>query len=81
VYIVYRTVGLLFDREQVALSTAVLYAIEPLAVLFSSLLSTEALFTTILMVGVYYLVKYLRIPARPARNRSAPAGAIRSSMA
>jgi hypothetical protein len=38
----------------------VLYAVEPVAILFSSLLSTEAMFTAILMVGVYHLVKYLR---------------------
>ena len=60
VYMVYRTAALLFDSERIALIAAMLYAIEPLSVLFSSLLSTETLFTAILMVGVYYFVRYLR---------------------
>jgi 4-amino-4-deoxy-L-arabinose transferase-like glycosyltransferase len=43
-----------------ALIAAMLYAIEPLSILFSSLISTETLFTAILMAGVYYLVRYLK---------------------
>jgi Dolichyl-phosphate-mannose-protein mannosyltransferase len=60
VYLVYRTAGLLFESEPIALIAASLYAIEPLSILFSSLLSTETLFTAIVMVGVYYLVRYLK---------------------
>jgi Gpi18-like mannosyltransferase len=60
VYIVYRTTVLLFESERLALIAAALYAIEPLSILFSSLLATETFFTAILMVGVYYLVRYLR---------------------
>jgi Dolichyl-phosphate-mannose-protein mannosyltransferase len=60
VYIVYKSAGLIFESEKVALSAALLYAVEPLAVIFSSLLSTEAMFTAILMLGVYYLVRYLK---------------------
>jgi 4-amino-4-deoxy-L-arabinose transferase-like glycosyltransferase len=60
VYVVYRIADLLFERKWTALIAAALYAIEPAAVLFSSLLSTETLFTAILTLGVYYLVRYLR---------------------
>jgi Dolichyl-phosphate-mannose-protein mannosyltransferase len=60
VYMVYRTAGLLFESERMALIAAMLYAIEPLSILFSSLISTETLFTAILMAGVYYLVRYLK---------------------
>ncbi len=60
IYMVYRTAGLLFESERIALIASMLYAIEPLSILFSSLLSTETLFTAILMAGVYYLVRYLK---------------------
>ena len=60
VYMVYKSAGLIFESEKVALSAALLYAVEPLAVIFSSLLSTEAMFTAILMLGVYYLIRYLK---------------------
>lgn len=60
VYLVYKTAYLLFESERIALTAATLYAIEPLSILFSSQLAPEAMFTAILMVGVYYLVKYLR---------------------
>lgn len=60
VYLVYLTAGLLFDSERAALIAALLYAIEPLSILFSSLLSTETLFTAVFMIAVYYLVKYMK---------------------
>jgi 4-amino-4-deoxy-L-arabinose transferase-like glycosyltransferase len=60
VFLVYRTAGLVFDSERVALVAGLLYSIDPLSILFSSLLSTETLFTAIVMVGVYYLVRYLK---------------------
>ena len=60
VYLVYGTAYLLFESESTALTAATLYTIEPLSVLFSSLLAPETLFTAMLMVGVYYLVRYLR---------------------
>jgi len=60
VYMVYRTAFLLFESEQIALIAAALYVAEPLSILFSSLLSTETLFTATLMVALYYLVRYLK---------------------
>lgn len=60
VFMVYRTAYLLFEREKIALIAAALYAIEPLSILFASLLAAETLFTAVAMVGVYFFVKYLR---------------------
>ena len=60
VYLVYRTAYLLFESETVALLAAALYAIEPLSIIFTSLLVTETLFAAIVMVSVYYLVRYLK---------------------
>jgi hypothetical protein len=60
VYMVYRTAYLVFGREPIALIAAALYAIEPLSILFSSLIASETLFGAIVMIGVYYLVRYLR---------------------
>jgi hypothetical protein len=57
---VYRTACLLFKREDVAIVAAGLYAIDPLSILFASLIAPEPLFTAIVMVAVYYLVRHLR---------------------
>ena len=78
VYMVYQTADLLFENERIALIAAMLYAIEPLAVLFSSLLSTETMFTAILVVGLYYLVRYLRRQSRT--DLLASAGALAASV-
>jgi len=60
VFMVYRTACLLFEREEIAIIAAGLYAIDPLSILFASLLAAETLFTALVMVGVYYLVRYLK---------------------
>jgi Gpi18-like mannosyltransferase len=60
VYPVYRTADLLFETEGVAVLAAALYAVEPPSILYTSILVTEALFVTVVMVSVYYLMKYLR---------------------
>jgi Dolichyl-phosphate-mannose-protein mannosyltransferase len=60
VFMVYRTACLLFEREDLAVIAAGLYAIDPLSILFASLLSAETLFTAIVMIGGYYLVRYLK---------------------
>ena len=61
VYIVYRIATVVFENQAVALSAALLYALDPLTIMFSSLLSTETMFTALLMVGVYYLIKCLEL--------------------
>jgi hypothetical protein len=60
VYMVYQTAFILFEGEWIALIAATLYAIEPFSILFTSLLAPETLFTAVVMVGVYYLVRYLK---------------------
>jgi len=60
VYVVFRTADLMFENKGVALLAAALYAIEPLSILYASILVTETLFATAVMVSVYYLMKYLR---------------------
>jgi len=57
---VYQTACILFEGEWIALIAATLYAIEPFSILFTSLLAPETLFTAVVMVGVYYLVRYLK---------------------
>ncbi len=56
----YRTADLVFEAEGVALLAAALYAVEPLSILYTSILVTETLFAAVVMVSVYYLMKYLR---------------------
>ena len=60
VFMVYRIAFLLFGREEIAIIAAGLYAIDPLSILFASLLAAETLFTAVATVGVYYLVRYLK---------------------
>ena len=60
VYLVYRTADLLFEAEGVALFAAALYAAEPLSMLYTSMLITETLFAAVVMVAVYYFMRYLR---------------------
>lgn len=47
VFMVYRTACLLFEREEIAIIAAALYAIDPLSILFASLLAAETLFTAL----------------------------------
>ena len=60
VFMVYQTARLLFEQERTAIIAAGLYAIDPLSILFASLLAPETLFTAMVMVGIYYLVRHLR---------------------
>ena len=60
VFMVYRTALLLFEREEIAIIAAGLYAIDPLSISFASLLAAGTPFTAVVMVGVYFLVRYLR---------------------
>ena len=60
VYLVYRITLLLFERRRLAVCCALLYAFEPLSILYAGLLVSETLFTTMTMLFLYFLVKYLR---------------------
>jgi 4-amino-4-deoxy-L-arabinose transferase-like glycosyltransferase len=59
VYLVYRLALELWQHETVALCAALLYALEPLSILYSSLILSETLFTTLTTVFLLYLVRYL----------------------
>jgi hypothetical protein len=60
VYLVYRITLLLFERRRLAVSCALLYAFEPLSIVYAGLLMSETLFTTMTTLFLYILVKYLR---------------------
>ena len=60
VYLVYRITLLLFERRRLAVCCALLYAFEPLSILYAGLLMSETLFTTMTTLFLYILVKYLR---------------------
>jgi 4-amino-4-deoxy-L-arabinose transferase-like glycosyltransferase len=78
VFMVYRTAGLLFESEEKAVIAAALYAIDPLSILFARQLAAETLFTAVVLVGVYYLVKYLR--QQSLRDLLVSAGALAASV-
>jgi 4-amino-4-deoxy-L-arabinose transferase-like glycosyltransferase len=63
VYMVYRMAQLLFDSEKAAILAAMLYAVEPLSIFYVSQLLTETLFTALLVVWFYFLLKYLKQPS------------------
>lgn len=65
VYMVYLTAQLLFHRKSVAIIAAMLYAIEPLSILYVSQLLTETLFTAIVMIWLYFLLRYLNRSTLP----------------
>lgn len=60
VYLVYRTADLVFESEGTALLAAALYAVDPLSILLTSILATETLFAAVVMISLYYLMRYLR---------------------
>lgn len=59
-YFVYRIALLLFDNIKVATLSALLYAIEPLSIVFSCCLVTETLFTFLNTLFLYYMVQYFK---------------------
>lgn len=60
VYLTFRIALLLFGRMEIAVLCAFLYAIEPLSIVYTSVLLTETLFTSVTAVFLYYLLKYLK---------------------
>jgi 4-amino-4-deoxy-L-arabinose transferase-like glycosyltransferase len=59
VYLVYVITQLLFGRERVSIIAAVLYALEPLSILYTSQLLSETLFTALGTVWLYFGLQYL----------------------
>jgi len=62
VYMVYRTAQLLFDCETIAITAATLYSIEPLSIVYTGVIITETLFTALVMLWLYFLLRYLNRP-------------------
>ncbi|HAT12827.1 MAG TPA: hypothetical protein DCS91_03810 [Microcoleaceae bacterium UBA11344] len=58
IYLIYKIALHLFKVEKIATLCAFLYAIEPLAVLRSSILMSESLFTTLLSLFLYQLIVF-----------------------
>jgi hypothetical protein len=58
VYLIYKIALIAFDRSRSAIFCALLYAIDPLSVMFSTLIMSETLFTTLITLFLYQLIKY-----------------------
>ena len=60
VFLVYKIALRLFERTDVAVLSAALYALEPLSIVYTSLMMTETLFASVVMLAIYFLVDYLK---------------------
>jgi len=60
VYLVFRIALLLFERVKIATLCALLYAIEPLSILYATKLLTETLFTYVVVLFLYLLLQYMK---------------------
>jgi 4-amino-4-deoxy-L-arabinose transferase-like glycosyltransferase len=78
VFMIYRTALLLFEPQRTAIIAAVLYALDPFSILFASLIAPETLFTAVVTVGIYCLVRYLK--EHSLWNLLVSAGALASSV-
>ncbi|HEX8230252.1 MAG TPA: glycosyltransferase family 39 protein [Chloroflexia bacterium] len=59
VYLVYRVGLLLFKSERIVTVCALLYAVEPLSILFTTRILTETLFTFLVALFLYLFLSYL----------------------
>ena len=64
VYLVFQVAVLLFKRVETGCVCALMYAIEPVSILYASKLMTETIFTFLIVLFLYYLVRYLGTRAR-----------------
>ncbi len=60
VYLVYKIAESIFSNSRVSLAASLLYAIEPLSVLYASKLMTESLFTTLVLAAIFMVLQYLK---------------------
>jgi 4-amino-4-deoxy-L-arabinose transferase-like glycosyltransferase len=60
VWLVYRISALLFENENAAAGAALLYSLEPLSILYTSLILTETLFTILIVASFYCLADYFK---------------------
>lgn len=60
IYLIYKIGFILFEQPGPAICGAALYAVEPLQVIYTSLLMSETLFATTLIAFVLYFLRYLK---------------------
>ncbi len=60
VWLVYRIAWLLFENEMAAAAAAFLYSLEPLSILYTSLLLTETLFAALIVAFFFCLADYFQ---------------------
>lgn len=65
VLLVWKSAPLLTDRPGAGPAAALLYALEPLSVIYASKLLSETLFTALLILSLYLLLRYLRDRSTP----------------
>lgn len=58
VFLVFKVSLLIFKKYEIAILSSLLYALEPLSILYSSKLLPETLFTTLIVLSIYSLTKY-----------------------
>lgn len=59
VFLVYKIALGLFERSDAAVLSAALYALEPLSIVYTSLMMAETLFAFLMMLAIYCLFQYL----------------------
>ncbi len=57
-YLIYKIALIAFHQVKIAIFCAFLYAIEPLSLMFSTLIMSETLFTNLITLFLYQLIKY-----------------------
>ena len=60
VWLVYRTAQLLFGSADTAAAAALLYALEPLSILYTTVILAETLFTALIVASFFCLADYLK---------------------
>ncbi len=60
VWLVYRITALLFENESAAAAAALLYSLEPLSILYTSLILSETLYAALLAAFCFCLFDYLK---------------------
>jgi len=58
-YLVFKISLLLFKKSEIAIICALMFAVEPISILYTSKLLAETLFTCLTTLALYFLLKYL----------------------
>ena len=83
VWLVFQISLQLLDSRRRATAAAWLYAIEPLSILYASMLLTETWYVTLLLVSIHFLIRHVQLQNKENRVVTAPlllsAGALAAS--